>query len=308
MFVVAGGVLVMGHETVQTRHALKEILPRLVPAFLTANAGLLLTSKATEISNALAQAVLGQGFDACRAANAIRFLILQPGDTEIFYILLALVAVVLLVLLLITFMLRVALTTLLVVAAPLALCCHALPQTDGLARARRGPDRQVRLGLQADQPAAERPAPAQGLRPRKRYGQACRGRRTGRKGHARPCRGSRRSPAARSGRSSRRTPRSPARRTGRRTPRATVHPHRRRPRSERWPCRSVVTRDAADAFHLSDGERQLLLSAERGTGLLTAGAGARRVPLQVIASRREHDLVTSDPQELADLDYEEDDL
>ncbi|GAA3120339.1 hypothetical protein GCM10010466_09070 [Planomonospora alba] len=134
LFVVAGGVLVMGHETVQTRHALKEILPRLVLAFLTANASLLLTSKAIEISNALAQAVLGQGFDARRAANAIRFLILQPGDTEIFYILLALVAVVLLVLLLITFMLRVALTTLLVVAAPLALCCHALPQTDGLAR------------------------------------------------------------------------------------------------------------------------------------------------------------------------------
>ncbi|GAA3120328.1 hypothetical protein GCM10010466_09050 [Planomonospora alba] len=64
----------------------------------------------------------------------------------------------------------------------------------------------------------------------------------------------------------------------------------------------------ADAFHLSDGERQLLLSAERGTGLLTAGAGAQRVPLQVIASRREHDLVTSDPQELAGLNCEEDDL
>ncbi|MEV7012682.1 conjugal transfer protein TraC [Streptosporangium sp. NPDC051022] len=64
----------------------------------------------------------------------------------------------------------------------------------------------------------------------------------------------------------------------------------------------------ADAFQLSDGERQLLLSAERGTGLLTAGAGAQRVPLQVIASRREHDLVTSDPQELADLDDEEADL
>ncbi|MEO3810729.1 conjugal transfer protein TraC [Sphaerisporangium sp. B11E5] len=61
----------------------------------------------------------------------------------------------------------------------------------------------------------------------------------------------------------------------------------------------------AEAFQLSDGERQLLLSAERGTGLLTAGAGAQRVPLQVIASRREHELVTSDPQELAAFDYDE---
>ncbi|MEW9532820.1 VirB4 family type IV secretion system protein [Microbispora sp. NPDC049125] len=62
-----------------------------------------------------------------------------------------------------------------------------------------------------------------------------------------------------------------------------------------------------DAFQLSDGERQLLLSAERGAGLLTAGAGAQRVPLQVIASQREHDLVTSSPRELAESesDYDE---
>ncbi len=61
-----------------------------------------------------------------------------------------------------------------------------------------------------------------------------------------------------------------------------------------------------EAFRLSDGERQLLLSAERGTGLLTAGVGGQRCPLQVIASAREHDLVTSSPQEL--LEYEEGDL
>ncbi|WP_433498809.1 VirB4 family type IV secretion system protein [Sphaerimonospora sp. CA-214678] len=60
-----------------------------------------------------------------------------------------------------------------------------------------------------------------------------------------------------------------------------------------------------DAFQLSDGERQLLLSAERGTGLLMGGAGAQRVPLQVIASQREHDLATSSPHELAQIDNDE---
>ncbi|MFC5830371.1 VirB4 family type IV secretion system protein [Nonomuraea insulae] len=64
----------------------------------------------------------------------------------------------------------------------------------------------------------------------------------------------------------------------------------------------------AEAFHLSDGERQLLLSAERGTGLLTAGTSGQRCPLQVISSAREHELVTSSPQELAELDYEEPEL
>ncbi|MGW0804761.1 VirB4 family type IV secretion system protein [Nonomuraea sp. NPDC002799] len=63
-----------------------------------------------------------------------------------------------------------------------------------------------------------------------------------------------------------------------------------------------------EAFRLSDGERQLLLSAEKGTGLLTAGTSGQRCPLQVISSPREHQLVTSSPQELAELDYEEDDL
>ncbi|MCA2229430.1 VirB4 family type IV secretion system protein [Nonomuraea aurantiaca] len=63
-----------------------------------------------------------------------------------------------------------------------------------------------------------------------------------------------------------------------------------------------------EAFRLSDGERQLLLSAGKGVGLLTAGASGQRCPLQVISSPREHDLVTSSPQELAELDYEEADL
>jgi type IV secretory pathway VirB4 component len=62
----------------------------------------------------------------------------------------------------------------------------------------------------------------------------------------------------------------------------------------------------ADAFRLSDGERQLLLSADRGFGLLAADAGAARVAFQVLASEQEHRLVTSSPQELAE--YEEDGL
>ncbi|MFI9559140.1 VirB4 family type IV secretion system protein [Nonomuraea endophytica] len=61
----------------------------------------------------------------------------------------------------------------------------------------------------------------------------------------------------------------------------------------------------SDAFRLSDGERQLLLSAERGMGLLAAGQ--QRVAFQVISSPWEHTAVaTSSPQEL--LDYEEADL
>ncbi|SEB59860.1 VirB4 family type IV secretion system protein [Streptomyces melanosporofaciens] len=51
------------------------------------------------------------------------------------------------------------------------------------------------------------------------------------------------------------------------------------------------------AFNLSDGERQFLLSADRGQGLLSAGT--QRVAFEAIASPSEHRLVTTDPAELA---------
>ncbi|MFF9897756.1 VirB4 family type IV secretion system protein [Streptomyces longispororuber] len=51
------------------------------------------------------------------------------------------------------------------------------------------------------------------------------------------------------------------------------------------------------AFDLSDGERQFLLTAGRGQGLLCAGP--QRVAFQSVASPTEHYLVTSDPAELA---------
>ena len=46
------------------------------------------------------------------------------------------------------------------------------------------------------------------------------------------------------------------------------------------------------------GERQFLLSADRGQGLLSTGT--QRVAFQSIASPVEHHLVTSDPAELAE--------
>jgi type IV secretory pathway VirB4 component len=60
----------------------------------------------------------------------------------------------------------------------------------------------------------------------------------------------------------------------------------------------------AEAFRLSEGERQLLLSAERGMGLLAAGR--QRVAFQVISSPWQHSAVTTDPHELNQLTSEED--
>ncbi|WP_329555261.1 VirB4 family type IV secretion system protein [Streptomyces sp. NBC_00696] len=51
------------------------------------------------------------------------------------------------------------------------------------------------------------------------------------------------------------------------------------------------------AFDLSEGERQFLLTADRGQGLLSAGT--QRVAFQSVASPTEHYLITTDPAELA---------
>lgn len=52
------------------------------------------------------------------------------------------------------------------------------------------------------------------------------------------------------------------------------------------------------AFTLSEGERQFLLSAEQGQGLLSTGT--QRVAFSALASPSEHYLVTTDPAELAE--------
>lgn len=135
LLATVGAISAMGHQTVQTRYAVKEVLPRLFIAVLAANTSFLLCGKVIEIANALSKALLGQDFDGRRAAATLQTLIIAPGASQqIFYVLLALVAVVLLLLLLITFVMRAALVLLLTVASPLALACLALPYTEGLAR------------------------------------------------------------------------------------------------------------------------------------------------------------------------------
>lgn len=49
-------------------------------------------------------------------------------------------------------------------------------------------------------------------------------------------------------------------------------------------------------FNLSDGEKNFLLSCDRGQGLFFAGAN--HVGIQVISSQAEHELITSDPKDL----------
>jgi len=55
--------------------------------------------------------------------------------------------------------------------------------------------------------------------------------------------------------------------------------------------------EITQVFDLSQGERQFLLTADRGQGLLAAGT--HRVAFEAVASPTEHYLITTDPAELA---------
>jgi hypothetical protein len=135
LFVVVGGAIVMGHETVQTRYSAKEIAPRLVVGIIAANTSLALSGLAIGVANALSQAFLGQGIEPANATTAMRTLVLGSlSGGGIFLVLVGLVVAVLGVVLLATYIIRVSMVVVLVAAAPVALSCHALPQTEGLAQ------------------------------------------------------------------------------------------------------------------------------------------------------------------------------
>jgi hypothetical protein len=135
LFILVGAAIVMGHETIQTRTAIKDVLPRIVFAAIAINASLSVAGLAISSADSLSQAVLGQGVDPTQAAVVLRQLVLGSlADGGMFVVLLGAVVAVLAVMLLATYIVRLALVVLLIVAAPICLVCHALPQTEGLAK------------------------------------------------------------------------------------------------------------------------------------------------------------------------------
>lgn len=135
LIILAAGILVMAYETLQTRQGIKEIAPRIVVGFVTANMSLLLADKAVSFANALSTGLLGEGMDAKSAAGTLTSLVLNAvTNGGIFLSLIGLGLACVLLALLVGYVIRVALTVILIAGAPLALMCHALPQTEGIAR------------------------------------------------------------------------------------------------------------------------------------------------------------------------------
>jgi hypothetical protein len=136
LFIVGGGLIVASRETLQTRYGLKEVLPRLAVAGVVTNISLIVCGKAIETANALTAVIAGQGVDGPAAATAINQALAKTAQGSNFLVsLLILAALVMVIIVVNMFILRIAMLVLLIGVAPLALLCHATPQTEGLAYA-----------------------------------------------------------------------------------------------------------------------------------------------------------------------------
>lgn len=135
LFLLAAGALLMTNETLHSRYALKDALPRIVIAAVAANASLSLSGQLISFANAISSGFLAGGVDPAQASVQLKdFILGAVAGSGIFVILLGLVAVALAVVLLILFIVRATVVLILIAGAPLLLITHALPQTDGLAR------------------------------------------------------------------------------------------------------------------------------------------------------------------------------
>ena len=135
LFLLAAGALLMTNETLHSRYALKDALPRIAVGAIAANASLSLSGQLISFANALSAGFLAGGVNPTEASGQLKgFVLGAVANSGIFVILLGLVAAVLAVVLLILYIVRATVVLVLIAGAPLLLITHALPQTDGLAR------------------------------------------------------------------------------------------------------------------------------------------------------------------------------
>src|SRR5690606_8922827 len=132
--VTAGGVLVMTNPTVQSSTSAKELLPRLLLGFVAANVSWFLCGVAARLANAAVPALLGHAATPDNAAATIARMLSSRAGGLVVMIILRLVAACLVVFGSLAGLIRIMLWLGLIVAGPLALACHVLPQTEGVAR------------------------------------------------------------------------------------------------------------------------------------------------------------------------------
>ena len=134
---IAAGVLTMasgGDE--HARYTAKDLAPRLVVGFVTAHFSQLIAGTLIELANALTTAVTAGDFTGDGALDAVETHLSAAKDQTagLLFVVCAAIIVVLLAATAMSVIVRFTIALVLTCIAPLALACHALPQTDPCAR------------------------------------------------------------------------------------------------------------------------------------------------------------------------------
>ncbi|MGC4885724.1 conjugal transfer protein TrbL family protein [Micromonospora sp. DT227] len=135
-FVAAGALTMTAGGDERSRYTIKDLLPRLIVAFVAAHFSQLWCGMLIDLANALTTALSTGTGDHAGALRAIKTHIAAGQDKTaalLFVICVAIIAV-LLAGTAFSMIVRFAVVLVLTAAAPLALACHALPQTDPVAR------------------------------------------------------------------------------------------------------------------------------------------------------------------------------
>jgi hypothetical protein len=136
-FLAAGALVMFAGGQEASRYTVKDLLPRMVVAFVAAHFSQLLCGRAIGLANGVTVSLTSQDVDHAGALSAVRSYVTAAAANPASELLFAVVVAVIVVLLAATtfgMVARFAVLLVLTAAAPAALACHALPQTDPAAR------------------------------------------------------------------------------------------------------------------------------------------------------------------------------
>ncbi|GAB3712730.1 hypothetical protein GCM10028793_47970 [Nocardiopsis oceani] len=134
LVIITAGILLMSYQSVQTSAGAKELLPRVVLGFIAANSSFLLVEMMRELANGIALSMLDGAATLDNVTETLARVFGNPRGEALVLLLLMVVGSLLSFFFMLAAILRIVLWILLTAIAPLALACHALPQTEVLAR------------------------------------------------------------------------------------------------------------------------------------------------------------------------------
>ena len=135
-FVAAGALTMTAGGSEGSRYTVKDLIPRLIVGFVAAHFSQVWCGMLIDLANALTAALSTPSGDSDGALRAVKTHITAGQDHTAVLLFVVCVAIIAFLLAATAFsvIVRFAVALVLTAAAPLALACHALPQTDPVAR------------------------------------------------------------------------------------------------------------------------------------------------------------------------------